>query len=84
MTDQEKLDALREFARRVFRQSWEGIDVDGGDIQEWGSELGLLKSRPATRDDVENSNGDFDVGDEIFLLEDWMRIPSPPDGLPYR
>lgn len=83
MTKDEQLNAAREFAHRVIQAMWDGGDVDGGDIQDWARELGLIYSRTATKADVDEFSH-FDVGDDMFEFEKWMQIPDPPDGLPYR
>lgn len=83
-TDKEQLDAAREFARRVLQASWDGSgDVSGGDIQDWAQELGLIFSRIATGQDEEDFS-DVAAGDSIFEFEEWMQVPAPADGLPYR
>lgn len=83
MTDKQKLDAAREFAHRVIQASWNDTDVSGGDIQDWAVELGLIFPRKATKDDAEQFS-ELEIGDSMYEFEDWMQIPSPPDGLPYR
>ena len=84
MTEKEQLDAAREFARRVLQSTWDGAgDVDGGDVQKWAQELGLIFSRKATATDEETFT-EICEGDSMFELEQWMQVPSPPDGLPYR
>ena len=53
-------DGLREFARRVLNHQNLG-DVDGGDIQDWGLELGLLVKVRVSKPCDENCNcEDFD------------------------
>jgi len=51
---------LKQFAERCFEAAWEG-DVDSGDVQEWGIELGLLEQRKVNPD--ENEWG----ADELFF-----------------
>lgn len=66
-------DNLKEFARRVIKQMWDNLDVDGGDVQSWAEELGLIKSRIATKED-ETDYSDFCAGDEIFEFSDVLRV----------
>ncbi len=81
MNQKEKLDAAREFARRVIQESWDsGGDVDGGSIQTWAQELGLIFSRKATKADAEQFS-EIEAGQQMFELEAWMQIPSPNDGI---
>jgi len=83
MNQKEQLDAAREFSRRVIQASWDGIDVDGADVQKWAQELGLIFSRKATKADAQN-HPELEEGYDMFEFERWMEAPSPPDGLPYR
>lgn len=83
MDQKEKLDALREFGRRVIQASWDGLEVESGDIQEWAQELGLIFVRKATEKDAQDYS-EIEAGQDMFEFEEWMRKPSPPDGLPYR
>lgn len=81
MTKNEQLEVAREFSRRVLQASWDGGgDVDGGSIQSWAQELGLIFSRPATAHDA-GDYSEIEVGDSMFELEGWMQVPSPPDGI---
>lgn len=83
MNENEQLESTREFGRRVIQAMWDGGDVNGGDIQEWAEELGLIFRRKATKDDSQ-CYAEIEVGEMMYEFEDWMRVPSPPDGLPYR
>ena len=83
MDQKEKFDATREFSRRVIQASWDGLDVGSDDIQEWAQELGLIFVRKATKQD-EQDYTEVVAGENIYELEEWMRTPSPRDGLPYR
>jgi hypothetical protein len=75
MTEKERLEAVREFARRVLQASWDGDgDVCGGDVQDWAQELGLIFSRKATERDEEDYT-DICAGDNMFEFERWM-IPA--------
>ena len=44
---------LREFAQWAFEQSFEGYDLDGGDVQDMGIKTGLLESRKVNPDENE-------------------------------
>lgn len=71
--------ALIEFFRRCAAAAWQGGDVDGGTIQEWGVELGLLREEPYDP----ARHGDNDVGaepgDPWFVLADVMLAqPAQP------
>jgi hypothetical protein len=71
-------------SRRVIQASWDGCgEVDGGSIQDWAQELGLIFSRRATSKDEEEYSEIY-AGDNMLEFERWMQVPSPPDGLPYR
>jgi hypothetical protein len=83
MNRKEQLDAAREFARRIIQASWDGSSVDGGEVQEWAQELGLIFSRKATKADAQDYP-ELEEGYDMFEFEKWMQTPSPPDGLPYR
>lgn len=83
MNRKEKMDAMGEFSRRVIQASWDGLDVGSDDIQEWAQELGLIFVRKATKQDAEDY-AEIEAGQNMYELEEWMKVPSPPDGLPYR
>lgn len=83
MTKAEKFAAARKFAHRVIQASWDSTEVDTSDIQDWAKELGLIFARKATKED-EARYSEICAGDDMLEFEDWMQIPSPPDGLPYR
>lgn len=58
----EQQTALATFARRAIRAGcWEGVDVEGGTLQNWAEELGLI-----VRSETE-------YGDLIYLLADWLK-----------
>lgn len=72
MTEREQLNAAREFAFRVIQASWDATDVNGGDIQDWARELGLIFSRTATEKDAQEFS-EIEPGDSMFEFEKWMR-----------
>jgi len=58
-------DKLKAFAREIIKQECWGIDcLDGCDIQELATKLGLIESCIAIEDDI--AFGDFEVGDVIY------------------
>ena len=46
----EARDRLERFAEKVFEAAFEGLDIDGAQIQEWGVECDLLEERPVNPD----------------------------------
>lgn len=65
---------LKEFARRVIRtECWNLFeDLDGCDVQEWAEKLGLIVPHIATKEDVDDEFGDFEVGDPIFKFSELL------------
>lgn len=80
MTRTEQHDAMREFSRRCIQAAWDA-SIDGADVQAWAEELGLIYRDQATRSDCEDHSFEGVPGDEIYRLEEWLRVPSPADGL---
>lgn len=76
MTNQEQLDAAREFSRRVIQASWDARDVNAGDIQDWARELGLIFSRKASADDAQEFS-EIEKGDDMYEFEAWMQYVGP-------
>lgn len=70
LTPAEYVENLKTFARRCFEVSFEGGDVDGATLQEWGVELGLLKETEATEEDCRNHWCDLEPGDTWYRFSD--------------
>jgi len=83
MTGTEQHDAMREFCRRCIQAAWDAA-IDGGDVQEWAEELGLIYRDKATKADIQEYRFEGEPGDAIYRFERWLEKPSPADGLPYR
>ena len=49
-------DNFKEFARRVVRAYCWGVGIDGGDVQEWADELGIIKAVEAKEPCGDNCN----------------------------
>lgn len=68
--------ALAEFARRVITEGcWEGTDIDGGTLQDWAEELGLIYADVATEADKDQFT-DLDVGDKLYRFQPWLAAPE--------
>ena len=65
--------ALAEFAELCIRSSWEGLDVEGCDIQEWGVQLGLLVETKYDPEKHGPSDFDLELGDPYFVFSDWFK-----------
>ncbi len=65
--------ALAEFAELCFQSAWEGNDVDGGDIQEWGVQLGLLVETKYDPKKHGPSEYDLEPGDTYYVFSDWFK-----------
>ena len=62
----EKVEALEEFWNRLCQRMWDGFwELDGAMFQDWGEELGLLRSE--TFDPEVHGNVEADPGDTIFV-----------------
>ena len=75
MTEQE-IDGLKKFAREMIRQSWEGYDICGSEVQEEAVRCGLLYEDSATEEDVDRSEfsaSDTEVGDTIYRFAEFMK-----------
>jgi hypothetical protein len=62
---------LKQFARIMIEEAFEGHDVESFDIQDVAARHGLIVPREATEDDVA-AGIDCEVGDDIFQFDDWM------------
>ncbi len=65
-----EIDAMRTFCRWAIRNSaFDGCDLDGGDVQEQATKLGLLTPTTATKE-MANSElfGDCEPGDTVFVF----------------
>lgn len=68
-TLREQHEANCAFIREVI--SFDGMDVDGSDIETWGEKYGVLQSKIATESDIEEyglSEWDMEAGQEFFTL----------------
>lgn len=62
------IEILREFAAWAIREGcWNGIELDGGDIQEKAHDLGLLAEHEVTRDEV-GRFGECEEGDTAYIF----------------
>jgi hypothetical protein len=61
------IQALREFADWVIRETWDHGDVDGGDIQGQAEALGLIAEHTVLPDEV-GLFGDSEAGDIAYIM----------------
>lgn len=65
-------DALREFFRWAVREAtWDGVDLNGCDIQDKAVELGLLVEEiydPAKHGDEPYQMWDIEPGQDLFVF----------------
>ncbi len=70
---------LKKFARTFIKTECWGYDpdIDGGEVQEWAEQCGLIESHPATEQDaIDFSEYDIEVGDEVFKFTDILKKDS--------
>ena len=75
MTEQE-IEGLKKFAREMIRQSWEGYDICGSEVQEEAVRCGLLCKDVATEADTDRSEYsacDIEAGDTIYRYTEFMK-----------
>jgi hypothetical protein len=75
MTEQD-IEGLKKFAREMIRQSWEGYDICGSEVQDYACKCGLLVEDVATEADVDRSEysaSDTEVGDMIYRFTDVLK-----------
>ena len=65
-------ETLKEFARWVIQHIFDGLDVDGADVQDKAEELGLLEEVPYDPA-VHRSVEDVDAGDPICIFTDKLK-----------
>ena len=71
---QEHIEVLKEFARKIIKyHCWNASDCDGADIQGLAIKFGLIETRIATEEDVDDEFDDYEVGDEIYVFSDILR-----------
>lgn len=68
----QRFEALKRFARWALRQSFEGADICGGDIQEQALKLGLLFECVA-KESEPGLLGDIEPGDTIYRFSPWLK-----------
>lgn len=61
---------LAQFFDNCIRQSWEGQDMEGGEIQDMAKALGLIQSEPFDPEKHDASDCEFDIAPG----EDWFTI----------
>jgi len=74
--NEQEIEGLKKFAREMIRQSWEGYDICGSEVQEEAVRCGLLYEDVATEDDVDRSDfsaSDTEVGDTIYRFTEFMK-----------
>ncbi len=65
--------ALVCFSRRCLEGAWEGYDIDGGDIQDWATEFGLLVKTQYDPEKHGPNEFDLESGDDWYVFSDWMK-----------
>jgi predicted transcriptional regulator with HTH domain len=64
---------LKEFARHVIRaECWDIWDLDGGTVQDWAEELGLIKLGIVTKEET-NEFVYYEEGDMIYKYSDILK-----------
>ncbi len=74
--NEQDIEGLKKFAREMIRQSWEGYDISGSEVQEEAVRCGLLYEDVATEADVDRSEysaSDTEVGDTIYRYVEFMK-----------
>jgi len=69
----EQIAKLKRFVKEIIRHAWDAGDLDGGEIQDLAEKLGLIRSEPFDPEVHKVSDYDGDVGDPIYVLEDWLK-----------
>jgi hypothetical protein len=64
---------------RLFAAVWDafidGVEIDAWDLEKLIEDTGLAEWRPATEEDVANTNIELEVGDPLLVLtEEGRRI----------
>ncbi len=60
------LHALREFARVLLEQTYEGLSLCGVDVQELAEQHGLIVEVPGGYDPEQHPSSDCDPGDTYY------------------
>lgn len=72
---EQDIEGLKKFAKDLIRQSWEGYDISGADVQDIALKCGLLWEDEATEADVDRSEysaSDVEVGDMIYRFSTFL------------
>ena len=68
--DKEK---LVQFARKVIKIAcWDGVQIDGFDVQDLAEKYGLVEPHIATAEDIDEDS-EFEVGDTIYKYSDILK-----------
>ena len=69
----EENETLKTFIRKFIKQyAWHIEHPDGGSVQAWAEDLGLIVPVIATEEHVDDES-DFEVGDAIFTYSDILK-----------
>lgn len=69
-------EAAKEFARFIIAETWEGLNVDGADIQEEAVRLGLCVSEPFDPELHGPGDGCVEPGDTWFVFSKELAKPA--------
>ena len=72
--NQSKFNMMAAFIQKITSESaFSGYDIDGGDVQEYGEEYGVLEAREVTQEHLDDDVVDIcEVGDTAYFFPDWL------------
>lgn len=65
--------ALAEFFNRCTESAWDGCNIDGSDVQEWGVDLGLLTKTQYDPEKHGPNSYDVEPGEDWYIFSDWLK-----------
>lgn len=78
MADGTEIKRLRQFAKWVIHEAcFDGMEIDGGSVQEMAVQLGLVEPFTVTQADLERVS-DCDVGDTAYKYSNVLRHVDLP------